>query len=66
MTRFTQVVFDNLNKRHKSSWHYRVGLLSRLPKYRQTPNSAAAGKVWRRRQPNFGWRASRISSAPAG
>jgi len=25
--------------------------------YELTPNSAAAaGKVWRRRQPNFGWR----------
>jgi len=42
--------------------------------YELTPNSAgaAAGKVWRRRQPNFGRRgsarrrASRIWSAPAG
>jgi len=35
--------------------------------YQLAPNSAAAaaGKVWRRLQPNFGRRADRISTAPA-
>jgi len=33
--------------------------------YERAPNSAA-GKVWRRRQPNFGQRASLSWSPPAG